>query len=306
VLELLVVLFVLGVLVALLLPAVSSARESSRRLQCKNNLRQFGIATAAYESAHGMFPPGGAGGGASTHVVLLPYIDQGPVYDVYTRAGDRRSIVSVALPVFACPSESAPRLYTFRPTPEAFTSYCGNCGTGVLDSGYNGMFRHIGAGTDPQYPEGPIRAQDVRDGLSQTALASELLTFTLSFERLRSNWHTPDMFSKPGDTGELAAECEAVPDNPTTLGWRGSVVGRGLPWVRGELGTTMYNHVLTPNRPSCFNGTDVQTGVYTSASLHSAGVHLLFADGHCDFASNSVDAGVWRSFGSRIDADVRF
>src|SRR5262245_42410440 len=94
--ELLVVIAIIAVLVALLLPAVQQAREAARRSQCKNNLKQFGLALHNYHEAFSTFPmaetnpsngpacnggPGAGWCGFSVHVMLLPYLDQGPLYN---------------------------------------------------------------------------------------------------------------------------------------------------------------------------------------------------------------------------------
>src|SRR5882724_3782063 len=83
--ELLVVIAIIAVLVALLLPAVQQAREAARRSQCKNNLKQYGLAMHNYHEAHGMFAIGGTnwgGPGLSFHARLLPYMDQTPLYNM--------------------------------------------------------------------------------------------------------------------------------------------------------------------------------------------------------------------------------
>jgi len=80
---------------------------------------------------------------------------------------------------------------------------------------------------------------------------------------------------------------------------KGEIHVRGVPWTSGQLGQTMYVHTLPPNLQSCFNGTNVPTGIYTAASAHAAGVNLLLADGRVQFTSASIDRQVWRELGSR-------
>src|SRR5579885_2974643 len=85
--ELLVVIAIIAVLIALLLPAVQQAREAARRSQCKNNLKQYGLALANYHDTYGMFPIGGTGGCCAVapnigfQVRLLPYLDQAPLFN---------------------------------------------------------------------------------------------------------------------------------------------------------------------------------------------------------------------------------
>src|SRR6476469_1828653 len=86
--ELLVVIAIIGVLVSLLLPAVQQAREAARRTQCKNNLKQIGLALHNYESTYNRLPPGNFGGiagckddGLAWSFSILPYIDQAPLYN---------------------------------------------------------------------------------------------------------------------------------------------------------------------------------------------------------------------------------
>ena len=92
--ELLVVIAIIAVLIALLLPAVQQARESARRTQCKNNLKQLGLALHNYHDTHNFFPPGNVasqvgGWGPSWWIFILPYIDQAPVYSSLTFDGSQ-------------------------------------------------------------------------------------------------------------------------------------------------------------------------------------------------------------------------
>src|SRR5438132_12274075 len=90
--ELLVVIAIIGVLVALLLPAVQSAREAARRMQCANNLKQIGLATHGYHDACGAFPSGDLGGwsGWSAHARLLPFVEQSPLFNALNFAFGNR------------------------------------------------------------------------------------------------------------------------------------------------------------------------------------------------------------------------
>src|SRR5262245_22150397 len=112
--ELLVVIAIIAVLVSLLLPAVQQAREAARRTQCKNNLKQMGLAIANYESSYTVFPPGriedaAANDWHSWTALILPLIDQANMYDVYDsklfwNAPANAGIVGTPLPFYLCPS----------------------------------------------------------------------------------------------------------------------------------------------------------------------------------------------------------
>ncbi|MBA4106123.1 MAG: hypothetical protein C0485_10215 [Pirellula sp.] len=105
--ELLVVIAIIGVLVALLLPAVQAAREAARRAQCTNNMKQLGLGALNYESSRKQLPPSGqcdsTGGASTTYMihsvatVILPYIEQAPVYAMFDHSADPRIVYSATL-----------------------------------------------------------------------------------------------------------------------------------------------------------------------------------------------------------------
>ncbi|MGH7199605.1 MAG: DUF1559 domain-containing protein, partial [Planctomycetaceae bacterium] len=140
--ELLVAVSIIAVLVSLITPAVQQARESMRRRQCASNLHEIGTAIHAYEAVHQQFPPGSQPPDArSLHVVLLPYIEQQPLFDRYRELGGGEGLKEISrsrISLYLCPSDSAPdRL----PSGRALTSYSGNCGTWA--HGFNGMFQYL-------------------------------------------------------------------------------------------------------------------------------------------------------------------
>lgn len=126
--ELLVVIAIIGILIALLLPAVQQAREAARRTSCKNNLKQVGIALHNYHDVHGVFPPGWVGvedglhaahdgdNGAGWALQILPFIDQKNLWDQFDSRHsiaeeENESILRVTLPTFLCPSDPQPRIF---------------------------------------------------------------------------------------------------------------------------------------------------------------------------------------------------
>jgi prepilin-type N-terminal cleavage/methylation domain-containing protein/prepilin-type processing-associated H-X9-DG protein len=132
--ELLVVIAIIGVLVALLLPAVQSARESARRSQCLNHLKQFALGCLNFESVRGHVPKGSyatgtfpEGGGASWMFVTLGYIEQGNLYDRVVASGSMNNAVNqrilpATLPIIRCPSD------VFERSNFKHSSYIGSTG----------------------------------------------------------------------------------------------------------------------------------------------------------------------------------
>jgi type II secretory pathway pseudopilin PulG len=290
--ELLVVFAIIGLLIAILLPAVQGARESARRMTCSTNLRQIGLALANYEAIHGTFPLGSSVG-YSCHVAILPFLEGTTLYreiDFSKDADYGNPEVSKRIVfTYVCPSDYAARFSSTKKS--APTSYACNFGTGVQKYGYNGMFSHIEGSAE--VPEGPVPVSDVTDGLSATAAMAEILVADETDAAQRAIWQTVHPLTGADQLELFAAECKSGPVLLANA-WR-----RGRPWTFGDAHSTWYNHVLTPNCRSCFNGTKVQLGAFSAGSNHLGGTHCLFADGHLDFTSSSIDLAVWRDLGSR-------
>ncbi len=213
VVELLVTLAIIGVLVAILLPAVQQAREASRRTQCQNQLRQVGLACVEFESSYRNYPPGWLFGGYgigpdstawSVFAQLLPFLDQTPLY---TKGGIPKStlrasgIAGQQLGVFLCPtdpgSNSGPRFdagnmvsLNFAVGQTNYKAVCGanwgadnSQGVGItelgsdwINIGTNGSYDGLDQGDGMLYRvdyPNPRRTRDVVDGLSNTFLFGE-------------------------------------------------------------------------------------------------------------------------------------
>jgi prepilin-type N-terminal cleavage/methylation domain-containing protein/prepilin-type processing-associated H-X9-DG protein len=299
-LELIVVLAIIGILIALLLPAVQHARESSRRANCGTNLKQLVLAVHSYESLHGCFPPSPAMRSYGVHAAVLPHLEM----DDLERMLDRNVGAEFADPKlrglrvssFVCPTDGgAVVMGDYAPT-----SYAANFGTGVQRYGYNGLFSPLESPIT-EWESGPVTAAEVTDGLSNTAALSELLVGDNSTHRLRTNWQTNLPHPASDQLEIFANDCEGgayVPGLP-----QGDHVWRGRPWLEGNASRTLYNHVLPPNRPSCTNAGNVQLGAYTAASQHTGGVQVAFGDGRVSFMSETIDRPIWRSMGSRAEAE---
>ena len=324
--ELLVVIAIIAILIALLLPAVQQAREAARRSQCRNNLKQMGLAIHNYLDSTKVFPfgkglayPAPAAGYArwSQHAMLLPYLDQIPLYrsinfnfppdtpgmagavafmPAYTSPGGVNTVPSQkTIPMFLCPTDMSP-------TGPGQNNYCGNQGGWLCDLSVVAGASAT-APTEVQtgifYYLSKVRPADIRDGLSQTAFFSE---------HRRGNGNPDpksDLFIMPtagvtslATTYSTCMATNLLTGTPLSSRW-------GYSWVMGENCCAQYNHVGPPNSISCAGfpvpaGGMVNMPMQVSASsYHPGGVHVLMGDGAVHFANDKMDLGVWRAVGTR-------
>lgn len=295
--EVIVVLGVIALLVALLVPAIQAARGAALRMSCASNLRQIAQAFALYESTFRVYPMG------AFRYHILPYLDQQALYDLPLSlpTANQSGEFFVPLnpycpPIYRCPADPAPFGYGGITS----ANYLGNAGTWRLAYGYNGILTFPGD-EHPILTSKWVAPRDVLDGLSNTALVSEVLRADGTNHRLRTAWNTPEGY---GDLDEFTQTCESIPPIPPDYGWQGDPNYIGRPWHSGGWGVMAYCHGSPPNRPSCDNRIFVPDGLWTAASLHGGGVNVAFADGHVVFVSDSIDRQVWRDFGSRAGTNV--
>ncbi|HUY33384.1 MAG TPA: DUF1559 domain-containing protein [Pirellulales bacterium] len=288
IIELLVVIAIIGMLVGLLLPAVQSARESGRRGQCGNNLKQIGVALANYVDLRGVFPPGyisafdasgnDTGPGWGWAAMLLPELEQLATYQQIQFGmpieDPRNAVVRVtSFPVFLCPSDpSSMRVWQVQTgPPNPTTPICT-----VASSNYVAVYGTTEPGIDGDgmfFRDSRVTPADIRDGLSQTLAVgerSQLLGF--------ATW-----------TGSVTGAV-LVPD--LTDG-----VGSGPP----ENGTGMVlGHVGDRIPPG-----NVMSEVNQFYSPHgSGGVQFLFADGHVSFLNDSLSYRTFLALATRAGRDV--
>ena len=318
--ELLVVIAIIAILIALLLPAVQQAREAARRSQCKNNLKQYGIALHSYHESAKMFPKGCfqiSGYGAfdwrnhSATTNLLPYLDQKALYQTYQGyvykpnaqqdavAGGTYTIANAAqLPLFQCPSDTPPA----NGDGASAYVYCEGTqhGWSGTASDQNGMFNMAVT----------VRISDILDGSSSTIAMSENtvagnLSGTIDYAQVKTAAALPGGFSPAFPTkasvDAWAATCNASGTN-TNLS--------GRFWHRGLHGLSLFNTLLTPNAKS-YNcdtncgGCDTDAPAMIAArSRHTGGVHVLMGDGVVRLVNNTIDYNTWWSIGSRNDKRV--
>lgn len=314
--ELLVVIAIIAVLIALLLPAVQQAREAARRSQCKNNLKQIGLAIHNYEESHKLLPAGSfvTGGATSTdsspHPMILAYLDNKAGFKLF----DFNSNLNTSLnnqpsrqqnvPVFQCPSQpGAPKFVlagTQCPGGCGQTNYAQSLGNNANYAANDGPFgRRFGA-----------KFAEVRDGLSNTGMFAEIRlgpSAGATSQNVPAN--DPDYYNVatnlPFGTWDASptGDTIAVPQCDTTAA---SFPYRGKQYYRGVVVATFYSHTLTPNsrRRDCIRGTGVDRGHLASRSYHDGGAHIVMCDGAVRFANNSVSEVVWRAVGSRIGRET--
>lgn len=310
--ELLVVISIVGVLIALLLPAVQSARETGRRLQCANNLKQLALAFHNYSDQHRVLPfgvgpdrvPGISSRGDaddrrySAWSQLLPFLDQGPLFQridfqvapfhPYFSAqvgpggdlGVNGPAAATKLPVLRCPSDLDRMRF-----PWGTNSYRTCSGNDWSARQGTGIFWQVSS----------TRWSDVTDGLSSTALLSERATGTgalTGMDPLSDLYNLPglwteDSFREQCSEQTVASVVGLVPDTDG-----------GQTWLEGNMNWTRYNHVLGPNRISCKNASTWNGVIMNASSRHPGGVSVALADGSVRFASENIDQLTWRSLGS--------
>ncbi len=328
--ELLVVIAIIGVLIALFLPAVQSAREAARRAQCKNHLKQIGLAMNNYHDSHATFPPGrmrsrvdGQGRCFSAYAHLLPYLDAIPLYnqiDFHANPDDpaaNGAALSQTIPYFLCPSDSYRVLQS-------------NTVNGVI---VNSAVHNYPLSTGTTYPVSPnnpggaavtgvfyensrVRFADLADGSSSTVCISE----TIKAEGGPTTWdgvsQTNGFVLTEGN--DNASNGPELTDYASQCHQSGLLLQqtRGSRWLYGAPGHSMYNHMRPPNDPDvdCRGGLphSIRTNHWwdrlshnvAARSRHQGGVHALFCDGHIQFVGDSVDAGVWQALGSRNGREV--
>lgn len=293
--ELLVVIAIIAILIALLLPAVQQAREAARRTQCRNNLKQFGLAIHNYHDTFDTFPIADVNGTStpvSAHARLLPAMDQTPLFNrvdfnvPYNHANNDFARLT-EVPAFRCPSnpDALPSTLGGR------NNYYWNAGNGIVmyDSGLSGQ----PAANGVIYHTRKIKFRDVIDGLSNTAAMSEKMTGDGSNGVASPRTDTFQPGTYPNNADEAMQQCNAINTSDLTKQGYSNV---GAPWLQQYHSTNQYNHVLPPNGRSCmYPPGRIST---TANSQHTGGVHVLLCDGSVKFVSENISTVIWRAIGS--------
>lgn len=295
--ELLVVVAIIGILVALLLPAVQNAREASRRVECQNNLKQIGLALHNYESVYRTLPWGAKGGwGQSWTTDILPFLEQTQLADIVPQGEPGsatannpesirfRELARTALPVFRCPSQPGPThllLESSAISGRALNSYLGNAGGDVERDAYSGsgeqgmdtsdgVLRIADCVSDPSMPPqpAPIEFAAIFDGLSHTLLVSE--TRYIDFFQCEICDHYalyhPDFDRARGDDFSEA--------------------------------------LLSLNHGFNLQVATKQQLEISASSFHPGGIHALMCDGSVQFITEQLDETIRHAIGSRDKQEV--
>lgn len=309
--ELLVVIAIIAILIALLLPAVQQAREAARRTQCKNNLKQLGLALHNYLDTHSAFPPsicltlsGAQYGQWGPQARLLPFLDQANLQNLINFSlpySTQTNVIGFRVPTYLCPSEVNDRASSADGLQQYPINYGANMGVWLVFDPTTGR-----GGDGAFYPNSKLMPRNFTDGMSATLGFSEIKAFQPIIKTGGSPTATPP--TTPSEIGSIAGDFE--PENGHTE------------WVEGRVHQNGFTGTFPPNMtvPHASGGitydtdyTSMEEGdsttaptyaAVTSRSYHVGIVQSLLMDGSVRSMSENIDNRIWRNLSARNDGNV--
>ncbi len=314
--ELLVVIAIIGILIALLLPAVQAAREAARRSQCTNNTKQIVLALHNYHDTHKRFPHmrlhrlnnHGTRNSWNGFVALLPFVEQSALWDLsqsqdWANPWNSNDLSTARVTAYHCPSDSEVQQSQFGGRSYYFCvgDSMHDIHNGHPNGGLRGVFHSNESGTRP-----PGRSfADIRDGTSNTLAIGESVTGDAT-NRVKGN------VLRGGDNDILPVDRSGVPgfhrrranvclaqigaggyyDETSFQVRKNTTERRGWRWGDGRPYFAAFTTVLPPNSASCvYSSGDSAGGSYSASSEHPGGANFGLADGSVRFISETIDAG---------------
>jgi len=331
--ELLVVIAIIGLLMALLLPAIQRVREAANRIRCQNNIRQLAIAVHNYESHYGVLPPsmlapvgatfGTNNGSWSVHGRILDFIEQGNAgvkvnlevgWDQQLNTG----VPQTRIPVFLCPSERndtvRTRMVNGVPQPYVYPlNYGFNFGTWLVWNPQTGE-----GGDGVFFPNAQLALNHIFDGTSNTLMLAEVKAFT-PYAR---NMNSDPCSTVPTTAGEVATLVLTAPDKRMGAD-RNSNTGH-TEWPDGRVHHSGFTTLLPPNTDVVVNYNGItfhdcdfnsrQEGSHTlirtcaavtARSYHIGGVvNVGMMDGSVRVVRSTIDLSTWRALGTRAGGEL--
>ena len=304
--ELLVVIAIIAILIALLLPAVQQAREAARRTQCKNNLKQIGIALHNYHDIYSTFPPGYSsrnivatapasvetGPGYSWSFAILPQLEQTNLaasVNTNLDAAAAANIVAISgktVSGYLCPTDPAPINFDVTDASGATLNLPTSNYVGI--AGYDNVTMNPGQGTGIFYRNSRVKFRDVTDGTSSTICVGE---------RMHKHNFNPPMATVNANSTWYAA----IPGVMRPAGMM------SMPMMTEGPASMILGHVGQPpmmGMPAMERTPNTTNHIVHFSSQHVGGVQFLLCDGSTHFISQNIDYSVFRNLGERADGNV--